>query len=95
MIRKLTGLSFSYNRSSSYHDRNGVSNSNIIKDINKYYEILESKLSDFLTIKNNYRRLIKEYYYDTISSKNFSQEMLDFEEDKLKNLMKHTEQLKK
>ncbi len=53
----------------------------------KYYEILESNSNDdFITIKNNYRRLIKEYHYDTIVSKNLPKEMLQFAENKTKEL---------
>jgi len=51
----------------------------------KYYEILESKESDgFDVIKANYRRLVKEYHYDSIASKNLPDEMVKFAEEKTK-----------
>jgi len=56
-------------------------------NLNKYYEVLESTPSDeFSEIKKNYRRLIKEYHYDSIASKNLPQEMQKFAEQKTQDL---------
>lgn len=77
---------YSYDRKyqkSSYSNNSFISGDNLAK----YYEVLDSKPEDdFSTIKNNYRRLIKEYHYDTIASKNLPNEMLQFAEDKTKEL---------
>jgi len=72
-----------------YYENSYSKNSNYIKDDNmdKYYEILRSSPNDdFSTIKSNYHKLIKEYHYDTISSKNLPEEMLKFAEEKTKQL---------
>jgi len=51
--------------------------------LDDYYEILESKKTDsFDIVKANYRRLMKEYHYDSLASKNLSQEMLKLAEEK-------------
>lgn len=53
----------------------------------KYYETLESSKSDSLdTIKKNYRRLIKEYHYDSIASKGLPEDMLKFAQKKTQEL---------
>lgn len=53
----------------------------------KYYATLESKETDsFDVIKANYRRLVKQYHYDSIASKNLPQEMVDFAEEKTKEI---------
>lgn len=67
----------SYNNSNTYTQTQDVSD--------KYYEVLESKKTDTLdTIKANYRRLMKEYHYDSIASKDLPQEMVEFAEEKTK-----------
>ncbi|MEA2098961.1 MAG: DnaJ domain-containing protein [Campylobacterota bacterium] len=56
-------------------------------DFAKYYEILESKETDSIdVIKKNYRRLIKEYHYDSLASQNLSPEMLKLAEEKTQSL---------
>ncbi len=55
--------------------------------MDRYYETLESSQNDTLeTIKKNYRRLIKEYHYDSIASKGLPEDMLIFAEEKTKEL---------
>lgn len=55
--------------------------------LSKYYEILESKPTDSMeVIKKNYRRLIREYHYDSIASKDLPEEMVKFAEEKTKSL---------
>lgn len=69
-----------YSGSSSYQQPSQTST-------NKYYEILESSSTDSLdVIKKNYRRLIKEYHYDSIASKGLPEKMLKFAEEKTKEL---------
>ena len=52
-----------------------------------YYEELESSPNDsFDIIKKNYRRLMKEYHYDSLISKGLPQDMLDYSEEKTKKL---------
>lgn len=64
------------------------------KDLS-YYEILESTESDdFETIKKNYRRLAKEYHYDSIASKNLPQDMIDYANEKLKKINEAYEYIK-
>ncbi len=54
-------------------------------DFDKYYEVLESKRTDsFDVVKANYRRLMKEYHYDSIASKDLPEEMIKFAEEKTK-----------
>jgi len=53
--------------------------------IEECYVILESKQNDsFDTIKSNYRRLVRQYHYDSIASKELPKDMLEFAEEKLK-----------
>jgi DnaJ like chaperone protein len=55
--------------------------------LDKHYETLESKKSDdFDVIKKNYRRLIKQFHYDSIASKNLPDEMVKFAEQKTQDL---------
>lgn len=55
--------------------------------IDKYYKILESSKDDsFAVIKTRYRKLMKEYHYDSIASKDLPQEMIDYAEEKTKDL---------
>lgn len=55
--------------------------------LGKYYEVLESKPTDSMDeIKKNYRRLIREYHYDSIASKDLPEDMLKFAEQKTKIL---------
>ena len=60
---------------------------NTVDKMQSYYEELESSSSDsFDIIKKNYRRLMKEYHYDSLISKGLPQDMLDFSEEKTKSL---------
>ncbi|WP_024954575.1 DnaJ domain-containing protein [Sulfurospirillum arcachonense] len=55
--------------------------------LSKYYEVLESKPTDSMDeIKKNYRRLVREYHYDSIASKDLPEDMLKFAEQKTKDL---------
>jgi len=60
---------------------------NSFNSLDKYYETLESKSTDeFDVIKKNYRRLIKQFHYDSIASKNLPDEMVKFAEQKTQDL---------
>jgi len=53
----------------------------------KFYEILESQPTDSMDmIKKNYRRLVKEYHYDSIASKDLPADMLKFAQEKTQSL---------
>jgi len=55
--------------------------------IEKHYETLESKMSDDLSVvKKNYRRLIKQYHYDSLASQNLSDEAIKEAEEKTQAL---------
>ncbi len=55
--------------------------------LDNYYETLESKSSDEMdVIKKNYRRLIKEYHYDSIASKDLPEAMVKFAKEKTQSL---------
>ena len=75
---------------SSEYRRYSYSNSNFVKpadNLDKYYETLQSSKTDSLdVIKKNYRRLIKEYHYDSIASKNLPEEMVKFAQQKTQEL---------
>jgi DnaJ like chaperone protein len=77
---------------------NEISNAMNFHEENKnlsYYEILESNENDdFDTIKKNYRKLAKEYHYDSISSKNLPQDMIDYANEKLKKINEAYEYMK-
>lgn len=77
---------FKYQRY-SYSSNNSNTHTYTQNDFNKYYEVLESKETDnFDVIKANYRRLVKEYHYDSIASKNLPEEMVKFAEQKTQAL---------
>lgn len=55
--------------------------------VNKHYEILESQPTDSMdVIKKNYRRLVKEYHYDSIASKDLPEDMVKFAQKKTQDL---------
>lgn len=55
--------------------------------LDSYYETLESNKTDELdVIKSNYRRLIKQYHYDSIASKDLPADMVKFAEQKTQSL---------
>ena len=70
-----------------YHQQNNDANFYSFDSMDKYYEILESSKTDSLeTIKANYRRLIKQYHYDSIASKDLPQEMIELAKEKTQRL---------
>lgn len=76
-----------------HKNSNGFNGSNLSLD--ECYKILESQKSDTMeTIKKNYRRLVKQYHYDSIVSKQLPQDMIDFAEEKLKQINATYEKVK-
>jgi len=64
--------------------------------LDECYEVLESSKSDtMITIKNNYRRLVKQYHYDSLTSKDLPQDILKFAEEKAKVINGAYEKIKK
>lgn len=58
-----------------------------VNTLDKYYKVLESNPTDsFDVIKVNYRRLIKEYHYDSIVSKGLPEDMVKFAQEKTQSL---------
>ncbi len=54
---------------------------------NDYYAILNSKpTDDFETIKKNYRELVKQYHYDKLASANLPKDLLDYAQERLKQI---------
>lgn len=79
------------------YSQNNYSNREFSFDsLDKYYEILESSKNDSLeTIKKNYRRLMKEYHYDSIASKGLPEDMLQFVKEKTQELNEVYDAVKK
>jgi len=76
---------FKYNQ--SYGSYAGSSFSNPQALLDKYYELLESKKGDDLSVvKKNYRRLVKKYHYDSIASQDLSQSEIKAAEEKTQAL---------
>jgi len=85
----MKGISYKQSAEFNYrqHSQNQNSYANQRTSLDKYYEILESKPTDeFILVKKNYRRLIKEFHYDSIASKDLPEDMLKFAEQKTKDL---------
>ncbi|MDY0232841.1 MAG: DnaJ domain-containing protein [Sulfurimonas sp.] len=86
----MQGKSYKYYSSYKKQDYNHTNYRNTqssFSNLDRYYETLESSKNDsFETIKKNYRRLIKEYHYDSIASKGLPQDMLKFAEVKTQEL---------
>jgi Leucine-rich repeat (LRR) protein len=80
---------------STYEEINTYQNPNTPSDnldeynetINLYYDLLEANVDDnFKTIKENYKRLSKEYHSDILQSKSLPQDILLFAEERMKYL---------
>ena len=78
-------------------NENTANNSNTINlTLDECYVVLESTKSDTMVIiKKNYRRLIKQYHYDSMASKDLPQDMLKFAEEKAKIINAAYEKVKK
>ena len=65
-------------------------------NIDECYQILESKKEDSNSnIKKSYRRLVRQYHTDMLSSKELPQDMIKFAEEKLKLINTAYEKIKK
>ena len=97
----LSGKNYKYYRSYKYkqqdYSQSNYSNREFSFDtLDKYYEILESSKNDSLeTIKKNYRRLIKEYHYDSLASRGLPEDMLQFAKEKTQELNEAYDAVKK
>lgn len=64
--------------------------------IKEAFEALESNETDTnKVLKDNYRRLAKQYHYDSIVSKDLPKDLIDFAEEKLKIINAAYEKIKK
>ena len=83
-----SGANFSYQKYSSFNQNQTPPNfAQPQSSFAKHYEVLESRSSDSMdVIKKNYRRLVKEYHYDSIASKNLLEDMLKFAQKKTQDL---------
>jgi len=83
-----SGANFRYQSYSNFNQNQTPPNFAQPQDgLARYYEILESSSSDNMdVIKKNYRRLVKEYHYDSIASKNLPEDMLKFAQKKTQDL---------
>ncbi len=72
----------------SHKNSRGTNGSNNNKmSMDECYQILKSKKTDSMdTIKKNYRKLIRQYHYDTIASKELPEDMLKYAENMTKKL---------
>ena len=62
----------------------------------EYYAVLESsKDDDFATIKKNYRRLMKEYHYDSVASQDLDEATLKIYEEKSQKINEAYDFIKK
>ena len=97
----ISGKSYKYYSKFKYkqqdYNQNNYSNlQSSFSNMDRYYEILESSENDSLDIiKKNYRRLMKEYHYDSIASKGLPDDMLKFAEEKTKELNEAYDAIKK
>jgi len=65
-------------------------------NIDEYYTILESSKDDeFTVIKKNYRRLMKEYHYDSVASQDLDAETLKMYEEKSQKINEAYDFIKK
>ena len=79
-----------------YEEENNYKETTTYNSISKYYEILQCDVdSSFDMIKKNYRTLIRQYHYDTLASKELPKDILDFAEQRSKNINEAYEVLKK
>lgn len=79
-----------YVRSGQYRYENNSQQKSYTRatsSLSKYYEVLESNEGDSIDIiKSNYRRLMKQYHYDSIASKNLPEDMIIFAQQKTQSL---------
>jgi DnaJ like chaperone protein len=87
---------YSTNDSSNSSDSSSRSHTNHNLNIDECYQVLESKKEDSNNdIKKNYRRLVRQYHTDMLSSKDLPQDMIKFAEEKLKVINSAYEKIKK
>lgn len=78
-----------------YKEENNYKETTSYNSDSKYYEILECGIdSSFDKVKQNYRKLIRAYHYDTLASKNLPADMLEYAQNKAKLINEAYEVLK-
>lgn len=84
-----------YNTNNS-SDSSTHSYTNHSLNIDECYQVLESNKDDSNSdIKKNYRRVVRQYHSDILSSKDLPQDMIKFAEEKLKLINTAYEKIKK
>ncbi len=80
---------------SYYEKENNHKETTTYSNTSKYYEILQCNVDCSLeTIKSNYRKLIRQYHYDTLASKDLPEDMLEYAQNKAKAINEAYEKLK-
>lgn len=79
-----------------YEEASNSNNNSFKLTLEESYRLLESNISDSIDIiKKNYRRLMNEYHYDKIKSKDLPKDMMAFAEEKAKKINYAYELIKK
>lgn len=95
-IKNKYSKSESNNNESNEENTTNKNNFNGFLSIKEAFEVLESNETDSnKVIKDNYRRLAKQYHYDSIVSKDLPKDIIDFAEEKLKIINSAYEKIKK
>lgn len=82
-------------KSSNNSNNSNSSNNDYKSDSDRYYEILESKKTDSVeTIKLNYKRLVKDFHPDKISSKDLPKAFVDFAHQRFNEIQDAYEYIK-
>jgi len=92
---RLNRENFKYQYDYSSHNK-GFSGFHMPPTLDHYYEVLESKEDDDMSvIKKNYRRLMKQYHYDTLASQNLSESEMEIAQKKSQEINEAYESIKK
>ena len=78
-----------------YEKENNYKETTAYSNTSKYYEILQCNIDcNRETIKSNYRKLIRQYHYDTLASKDLPEDMLEYAQNRAKSINEAYEKLK-
>jgi len=94
----IIGMATMYNKTYSEYRRAQTFNTsfNRTTKVEAYYKTLESTKTDsFDVVKKNYRRLMKEYHYDSIVSQGLSEEKIKEAEEKTQQINEAYSAIKK
>ena len=82
-------------KDSYYEKENNYKEATSYNSTSKYYEILQCDIDSSLKdIKYNYRKLIRQYHYDTLVSKDLPEDMLEYALNRAKTINEAYEKLK-